>query len=134
MPLLTFPSLPQVGYLVMMSTGLATQPYGLAVILAAYSFAFGFMARSQLKYLVVLTLITFDAMVLCQYQGCCQATGSLAYFLNRVVSVVIGAVAPVLVTNIVLPWWVACSGRGWRNVWRIACSAKHNSHCALCRT
>jgi hypothetical protein len=89
----------------MLHPALAGNPYALAAVLGAYAFGFSFVARTQLKYMAVLSLITFDAMVLCQYSGCCgQSAGSLAYLVNRVVSVAIGALLPVLVTNLVLPW------------------------------
>jgi hypothetical protein len=89
----------------MLHPSLAGNPYALAAILAAYAFAFAFAARSQFRYAVVLSLITFDAMVLCQYSGCCSGTaGTLSYLVNRVASVAVGAVLPVLVANLVLPW------------------------------
>ena len=52
---------------------------------------------------VFLTLITIDAMILCQYTGRPGSTGSAQYFYGRCASVGIGVLF-VLLMDMILPW------------------------------
>ena len=65
----------------------------------------GLLWRNQYKILILLILITFNALIMCQYRGCCNATGSTHYFLSRLLTIMAGAVVPVLVSNLILPWY-----------------------------
>ena len=52
---------------------------------------------------VFLTLITSDAVILCQYTGRPGSTGSAIYFYGRCASVGIGVLF-VLLMDMILPW------------------------------
>ncbi len=64
----------------------------------------GLLWRHQYKVLILLILITFNALIMCQYRGCCHAAGSTYYFVSRLLTIMMGAVIPVLVANLILPW------------------------------
>ena len=52
---------------------------------------------------VFLTLITSDAVILCQYTGRPGSTGNVKYFYGRCASVAIGVLF-VLLMDMILPW------------------------------
>ncbi|KAG2487709.1 hypothetical protein HYH03_013708 [Edaphochlamys debaryana] len=95
------------GYICMINTDLATNSYGLMVIICTYTFLVGCLSGHQLRAAIVLTLMTFTAVILCQYKGCCGATGTVEYYAARVLAVIAGCSVPVLVTNLVLPWYTS---------------------------
>ncbi|KAG2487722.1 hypothetical protein HYH03_013721 [Edaphochlamys debaryana] len=95
------------GYICMIHTDLATNPYGLMAIICTFTFLVGCLSGHQLRTAIVLTLMTFSAVILCQYRGCCGATGTVEYYAARVLAVIAGGSVPVLVTNLVLPWYTS---------------------------
>lgn len=54
---------------------------------------------------VVLSELTFLALILCQYTG--QDTGATSYYVARTVAVMLGLSLPVLVCNAILPWYTS---------------------------
>ncbi|PNH05904.1 hypothetical protein TSOC_007796 [Tetrabaena socialis] len=94
------------GYVAMIGTDLATNPYGLMAVICAFTFMVGCLSTHQLRLLVVMTLMTFTSVILCQFKGCCGATGSAKVYGARVLAVTMGCAVPVLLTNLILPWWV----------------------------
>ncbi|KAG2431911.1 hypothetical protein HXX76_009402 [Chlamydomonas incerta] len=95
------------GYLAMLDADLATNPYGLMAIICAYTFLVGCASAHALRSGIVLTLMTLSGIVLCQYRGCCGATGSVKVYAARVLSVMAGCSLPVLFSNLVLPWYTS---------------------------
>ena len=65
---------------------------------------------------ITLSLITFNALILCQYD-CCNAHGTIRYYLSRVLAVSFGGTLPVILNNLILPWYVAvlacCDSLRW---------------------
>ena len=57
---------------------------------------------------MVLSLMTFASLILCQFHGCCGASsGSTDVFLARVLSVALGCLAAAAVSNLVAPWYTS---------------------------
>lgn len=46
-------------------------------------------------------------VISCQYIGCCGHTGSIHYFLERLVTVGIGCVLPVILAQAFAPWYLS---------------------------
>ncbi|KAG2454348.1 hypothetical protein HYH02_001373 [Chlamydomonas schloesseri] len=95
------------GYVAMLHAHLATNPYGLMAVICAYTWLVGATNASTLRTGTVLTLMTLSAIILCQYKGCCGATGSVEVYAARVLAVMAGCSVPVLVSNLVLPWYTS---------------------------
>lgn len=51
--------------------------------------------------------MTLGAIVLCQFEGCCDALGRVAYFAGRVVSVLSGIALAAFVSSFILPWYTS---------------------------
>lgn len=84
---------------------LAGSPWGLGALLVGLAALLAPLAAlTQLKLMVVLGLLTLNSTVLCQYVGCCSATGSLGYYLGRVVSISGGAAFAMLLNRLLWPW------------------------------
>lgn len=79
--------------------------------MVAATFCFGFGGRTQYMYAILLTLISLNALVLCQVIKfpClfCDAHGSAHYYAARVLSISLGCLAPMLVSNLIMPWLAA---------------------------
>jgi hypothetical protein len=56
------------GYLLMLRSDLATNPYALAVLVCFASAAVAPITLTGYKYAAFLSLITFNSLVLCQYR------------------------------------------------------------------
>ena len=67
----------------------------------------------QFRMAMVLTLITFASVSLCQYTGTCGSTGSAQVYGARLLSVMAGCSVPVLLSQLILPWCVGANGVGW---------------------
>lgn len=93
-----------IGYVVMLRTSLATSPVALAVIICAYTWLFGLAQSTPFKYAVFLTLITADAVILCQYSPVPGSAGSVKYFYGRCASIAVGVIV-VLIIGLILPWF-----------------------------
>ncbi|MEW5320061.1 MAG: hypothetical protein WDW38_011164 [Sanguina aurantia] len=81
-----------VGYLVMYDAALAGAPVALAAIF---------------RLAVVITMVSVIAVIMCQYQGCCDSAGTVKYYVTRMTAVTAGAVGPSLVNQLVLPWYLS---------------------------
>ncbi len=68
----------------------------------------GCQSRDKLSYMLVLALLTFQALVLCPYgSACCRTThDALRLYGVRVLSVLVSCTLPVVVARVVWPWWV----------------------------
>ena len=91
------------GYLIMLRTGLATAPVALAALICCYTWIMGLFSMTEFKYAVFLTLITADAVVLCQYSPTQGHTGNVRYFYARCASIGVGVVV-VWLFGAILPW------------------------------
>jgi hypothetical protein len=74
-----------------------------------WNFIVGFGGRTQYFYAIMLTLISANALILCQVTNfsClfCGERGSPFYYGARVLSICLGCLAPMLVSNLILPWY-----------------------------
>eukprot|EP00198_Chlamydomonas_reinhardtii_P012245 XP_001701582.1 predicted protein [Chlamydomonas reinhardtii] len=61
----------------------------------------------QFRMAMVLTLITFASVSLCQYTGTCGSTGSAQVYGARLLSVMAGCSVPVLLSQLILPWYTS---------------------------
>ncbi|KAG2431908.1 hypothetical protein HXX76_009399 [Chlamydomonas incerta] len=95
------------GYLAMLDADLATNPYGLMAIICAYTFLVGCASAHTYRMGIVFTLMAMASLILCQYRGCCGATGSVELYAARVLMVMAGCSVPVLLSNLVLPWYTS---------------------------
>ena len=91
------------GYLIMLRTGLATAPVALAALICCYTWIMGLFSMTEFKYAVFLTLITADAVVLCQYSPTQGHTANVRYFYARCASIGVGVVV-VWLFGAILPW------------------------------
>lgn len=68
----------------------------------------GTLTSYRLQYGLVLALLTFESMTMCTYGGNCCNTGHdvLVLYGIRVLSVLFGSTLPVLLSQLILPWWV----------------------------
>lgn len=64
----------------------------------------GFNVNSPYRYALLMVLINMHSLVLCQYVGCCDHTGTVGEFVARVVSVALGCTLPTILSQLVLPW------------------------------
>eukprot|EP00198_Chlamydomonas_reinhardtii_P010228 XP_001699565.1 predicted protein [Chlamydomonas reinhardtii] len=78
------------GYLAMLDPDLATNPYGLMAIICTYTFLVGCASSSAYRMGIVFTLMAMASLILCQYRGCCDATGSVELYAARVLMVMTG--------------------------------------------
>ena len=83
-------------------------PCAAQLIVVTVTFLLGFGGRTQYLYAIMLTLISANALVLCQATkfSCtfCDEAGSAHYYAARVLSISIGCLAAMLASNIILPW------------------------------
>jgi hypothetical protein len=59
------------GFLVMLRSGLATNPYALMAIVCTVTAIVAPITLTEYKYAIFLGLITFDSLILCQYRQAC---------------------------------------------------------------
>ncbi|KAG2427956.1 hypothetical protein HXX76_011943 [Chlamydomonas incerta] len=96
------------GFVVMVDTHLAANPYALLTVICAFTFLVGVASSyPQLRMSMVLTLITFAGVSLCQYTGTCGAHGSPQVYGARLLSVMAGCSVPVLLSQLILPWYTS---------------------------
>lgn len=68
----------------------------------------GCQCCGKLSYMLVLALLTFQALVLCPYgSACCRTThDTLRLYGARVLSVLVSCTLPVVIARVLWPWWV----------------------------
>ena len=75
----------------------------LQALVVSFTFLFGLGGRTQYMYAIMLTIMSLNALVLCQATNfhClfCNETGSPHYYAARVLSIALGCLAPVLVSS-----------------------------------
>ncbi|KAL6762043.1 hypothetical protein V8C86DRAFT_715099 [Haematococcus lacustris] len=96
------------GFLVMLSPNLATNPYAIMAVMCTFAFLVGSMFTHNYKLLVVLSLMCFSDIVLCQHNafpsGCTDCHGSPKTYATRVLAVIMGSLLALLISQLVLPW------------------------------
>ena len=69
--------------------------------MVVFTFLFGLGGRTQYMYAIMLTIMSLNALVLCQVTKftclLCEEHGSPHYYAARVLSICLGCLAPVLV-------------------------------------
>eukprot|EP00889_Picochlorum_renovo_P007498 jgi/Picre1/34528/NNA_001996.t1 len=87
------------GYLTMLNGSLAQNPYFITSIACAFNAVCGFLSPiKELRYSLFLASFTFNAVVICQYFGCCNLAGEAVNFGGKVVSTMLGSLYAMLVS------------------------------------
>ena len=96
---------PVAGYLVMLGSPIASNPYAILCFTCLFTFVAAQFALSAFKYAVFLMLITTYSLVLCQYRAPAPPGfhGSVRILYDRLVDVAIGVLV-VLALDLILPW------------------------------
>lgn len=97
-----------IGYAAMLRTQSATSPVLLVAVLCVWVFLGSWLAlKTEIRYAVFLTIITTEAVILCQYQPNAPPGyhGTAKYFYARVVDIAIGLVLVMVVDLAFLPWY-----------------------------
>ena len=81
------------------------RPVALAAIVCAYTWLLGLASNTQFKYAVFLTLVTANAVILCQYSPRPGSHGRPHYFYARCTTIAVSIVLVWLI-GLILPWWV----------------------------
>jgi len=92
------------GLLAMLHPALATNPYGLAAIVVAFSLVVGSFFPTQFKIVITLSLMAMTSIIWCQ---CCHVQGDPSYAATRIVSVIAGVLFSVGLCNLLLPWYTS---------------------------
>eukprot|EP00775_Hariotina_reticulata_P009285 gene9285-9450_t len=95
------------GWLLMLHPGLANNGVALAAVLCSIAFVIGSLGRSRNSLVTLYTLMTIASIVLCQFVGCCDHTGSTMMAVTRGGAVAAAAVFAVAFQNLVLPWYTS---------------------------
>lgn len=93
-----------IGELLMFHPSSAQQPWGLALSLICFAFILSPLAATQFKLMLCLGLMNLNAVVLCQYTGCCGSHGTTSYFLGRILATGGGALLAVVLNRALWPW------------------------------
>ncbi|KAL3157526.1 hypothetical protein ABBQ32_011986 [Trebouxia sp. C0010 RCD-2024] len=96
------------GYLIMLGSPIASNPYAILVFTCLFTFVAAQFALTTFKYAVFLMLITTYSVILCQYHPHPPPGfhGSVRILYDRLVDVSIGVVI-VLLLDLILPWYVS---------------------------
>lgn len=96
------------GYLTMLNGSLAQNPYFLTCISCLVNGACGLLSpMKELRYSLFLTAFTFNAVVICQYYGCCSLAGEAINFGGKVVSTMLGSIYAILISWCFLPYYTS---------------------------
>ena len=96
------------GYLTMLNGSLAQNPYFLTCIACLVNGACGLLSpMKELRYSLFLTAFTFNAVVICQYYGCCSIPGTAINFGGKVVSTMLGSIYAILISWCFLPFYTS---------------------------
>ena len=88
---------------VLLTIPVCCSPVALAAIICVYTWLFGLASQTEFKYAVFLSLITADAVILCQYSPLPDSHGKAKYFYARCASIAVGVLL-VLIIGLILPW------------------------------
>lgn len=95
------------GYLVMLGSPVASNPYAVMCFVSLFTFVAALAALSAFKYAVFLMLVTAYSLILCQYRPSVPGFhGTVHIFYDRLVDIAIGVLV-VLLLDLILPWYVS---------------------------
>ncbi|DBB10182.1 TPA: hypothetical protein ACH3X3_001759 [Trebouxia sp. C0006] len=95
------------GYLVMLGSPVASNPYAIMCFMSLFTFVAALAALSAFKYAVFLMLVTAYSLILCQYTPNVPGFhGTVHIFYDRLVDIAIGVLV-VLLLDLILPWYVS---------------------------
>lgn len=96
------------GWFTMMNGRLANNAVFIGGITAVFN---GFCALAspikEFRYSLFLTTFTFNAVVVCQYFGCCDVAGETNIYGGKVLSTLLGSVYSILVSWCILPYYTS---------------------------
>lgn len=96
------------GWFTMMNGRLANDAVFIGGITALFN---GFCALAspikEFRYSLFLTTFTFNAVVVCQYFGCCDVAGETNIYGGKVLSTLLGSVYSILVSWCILPYYTS---------------------------
>lgn len=96
------------GWFTMMNGSLAQNPYFIAGIVSLFNGACGLVSPvKEFRYSLFLTAFTFNAVVVCQYYGCCNLAGETNIYGGKVLSTLLGSVYSILLSWCVLPYYTS---------------------------
>ena len=96
------------GYLTMLNGNLAQNPYFITCITCLFNGVCGLLSPlKELRYSLFLTAFTYNAVVICQYYGCCDIAGEAVNFGGKVVSTMLGSLYAIIVSWCILPFYTS---------------------------
>ncbi|KAK9817468.1 hypothetical protein WJX74_007322 [Apatococcus lobatus] len=96
-----------VGFLIMFQSVLATRAVPLAVIICVLDLLAGIASTSVFRVAVILTVLTLNSQILCQFQGCCDSHGTIHYYIQQIVAISIAVAFGIIVSQFVAPWYAS---------------------------
>lgn len=96
------------GWFSMMNGRLAQNPVYIAGIVAMFNGVCGLVSPIKaFRYSLFLTAFTFNAVVVCQYYGCCDLAGETNIYGGKVLSTLLGSVYSILLSWCILPYYTS---------------------------
>ena len=104
------------GWFTMMNGYLANNPYFIASITSLFNGVCGlFSPVKSIRYSLFLVAFTFNAVVICQYFGCCDVAGDTEIYGGKVLSTLLGSVYSIIVSWCILPYYTSQRMLGLEN-------------------
>lgn len=96
------------GYCTMLNGTLANNPYFVGSITCAFNAFCGFFSPIKvLRYSLFVTAFTFNAVVACQYFGCCGLPGDPKIFGGKVLSTMFGSLYAIIMSWCFMPYYTS---------------------------
>lgn len=96
------------GWFTMMNGYLANNPYFIASITSLFNGVCGlFSPVKSIRYSLFLVAFTFNAVVICQYFGCCDLAGDTEIYGGKVLSTLLGSIYSIIVSWCILPYYTS---------------------------
>lgn len=96
------------GWFTMMNGSLAQNPYFISGMVTLFNGVCGLISPiKEFRYSLFLTAFTFNAVVVCQYYGCCDLAGETNIYGGKVLSTLLGSVYSILLSWCILPFYTS---------------------------
>lgn len=96
------------GWFTMMNGSLAQNPYFIAGIVSLFNGVCGLISPiKEFRYSLFLAAFTFNAVVVCQYYGCCNLAGETNIYGGKVLSTLLGSIYSILLSWCILPYYTS---------------------------
>ena len=96
------------GWFTMMNGSLAQNPYFISGMITMFNGVCGLVSPiKEFRYSLFLTAFTFNAVVVCQYYGCCNLAGETNIYGGKVLSTLLGSIYSILLSWCVLPYYTS---------------------------